>query len=253
MKVAIMQPYFLPYLGYISLIKHSDLFILLDTVQWIRHGWIERNRVLKATDGWLYIKVPIIEKSSSALIKDGFIDNSLPWKRKILAQIEPYKKVAPYYFKVHDLLQYVFLEEYKDIVHLNKVMLETITSYLGFKRDLFVFSELNWDIEKPKASDEWALNICKALKKDTKKIHYINPIGGIEFFDPSKFNTQDIDVSFQKMHLRPYDQRRSVFEPAMSILDVLMFNSVEEIHVLLDQFDWITYHSKNEDDKISFG
>ena len=253
MKVAIMQPYFLPYMGYISLIKQSDLFILLDTVQWIRHGWIERNRIVKPSEGWLYVKVPLIKTSSTALIKDVFIDNSLPWKRKILAQVEPYKKVAPHYYKVHDLLQSVFLEEYTSIVHLNKRILEAICSYLGFRREVLVFSEMNQEIELPKASDEWALNICNALKKDRNKIHYINPIGGMEFFDPSKFTAQTIDISFQKMHLKSYDQRRSVFEPAMSILDVLMFNTVEQIHVLLDQFEWITYHSNNEAHKISFG
>src|SRR5690606_17982699 len=93
-KIGIMQPYFFPYLGYISLIKHTDKFILLDTVQFIRKGWIERNRILKQKEGWLYIQVPLKkENGRSTLIKDCKLDNSKPWKDKILAQFQIYKKI----------------------------------------------------------------------------------------------------------------------------------------------------------------
>lgn len=75
MKLGIMQPYFLPYLGYISLIKNTDKFILFDTVQFIRHGWIERNRILKQTGGWQYIQIPLEKKQMSTVIKDVKINN----------------------------------------------------------------------------------------------------------------------------------------------------------------------------------
>ena len=70
MKLGIMQPYFAPYLGYISLIKHTDEFILFDTVQFIRHGWIERNRILKPGGGWQYIAIPLVKHSQKTLICD---------------------------------------------------------------------------------------------------------------------------------------------------------------------------------------
>ncbi len=92
MKVAIMQPYFMPYIGYISLIKHSDVFILFDPVQFIRHGWIERNRILKQNEGWLYIQVPLLKSGRDTLIQDCLIDNSKDWKNKILSQLQIYKK-----------------------------------------------------------------------------------------------------------------------------------------------------------------
>ena len=66
--VAIMQPYLFPYAGYISLIKHTDQFILFDPVQFIRHGWIDRNRVLKQGDGWIYVRVPLQPYGSDATI-----------------------------------------------------------------------------------------------------------------------------------------------------------------------------------------
>lgn len=234
-----MQPYFMPYLGYISLIKHADQFILFDPVQFIRHGWIERNRILKQNEGWLYIQVPLIKaKNRDTLIKDCLIDNTKNWKSKILAQLQPYKKIAPNYYKVIKLIQDIFSEEFNDITSLNKVCLEKISEYLGFKKELFVLSKMNLEIDTPNAPDEWALNICKKLNADGS-VHYINPIGGVEFFDRKKYEDNGIKISFQKMDITPYDQRREEFEAGLSIIDVLMFNSIEEVNLMLDNFELI--------------
>lgn len=238
MKVGIMQPYFAPYLGYFSLIKHCDLFILFDPVQFIRHGWIERNRILKQNEGWLYIQVPLIKENRDTLIKDCLIDNTKDWKSKIKAQFQPYKKIAPNYFKVMKIIDDVFSEDYNDIVSLNKVFLEKICEYLNIKKKLYVFSEMNMEIEEPKEADEWALNICKNIESD-EKIHYINPIGGLDFFNRDKYNQNNIEISFQKISLLSYNQKREPFETGLSILDVLMFNSPEEINIMLDKFELI--------------
>ncbi|AZA91997.1 glycine transferase [Chryseobacterium nakagawai] len=236
MKTAIMQPYFMPYIGYLSLIKHSDLFILFDPVQFIRHGWIERNRILKQNEGWLYIQVPLVKSGRDTLIKECLIDNSQDWKGKILSQLQIYKKQAPYYYKTVQLLKEIFEGEYDTITALNKASLEKICNYLGFPKELPVFSEMNLEIEEPNSPDEWALNICKKLDG---KIHYINPIGGLEFFDTEKYTNQNIDISFQKMIPVHYDQKRTPFEYGLSIIDVMMFNSPEEINNMLDQFELV--------------
>ncbi|WP_250253737.1 WbqC family protein [Chryseobacterium sp. Marseille-Q3244] len=236
MKTAIMQPYFMPYIGYLSLIKHSDLFILFDPVQFIRHGWIERNRILKQNEGWLYIQVPLVKTGRDTLIKECLIDNSQDWKGKILSQLQIYKKQAPYYYKTVQLLKEIFEGEYDTITALNKASLEKICNYLGFPKELPVFSEMNLEIEEPNSPDEWALNICKKLDG---KIHYINPIGGLEFFDTEKYTNQHIDISFQKMIPVHYDQKRTPFEYGLSIIDVMMFNSPEEINNMLDQFELV--------------
>ena len=163
MTLGIMQPYFMPYIGYISLIKHTDRFILFDTVQFIRHGWIERNRMLKQNEGWQYIQVPLIKQDGrDTLIKDIKINNKEDWKRKILAQIQHYKKVAPYYRRVVALLEDIFSNDFEDITTLNKVSLECICKYLGFERNLEIFSQMHLNIDAANAPDEWALNICKA-------------------------------------------------------------------------------------------
>ena len=92
MKIGIMQPYFFPYLGYFSLIKYVDLYILSNEVTYSHHGWISRNRILKPNEGWHYINVPLIKNKRPVQIKEVQINNSIDWKRKILAQLYHYKK-----------------------------------------------------------------------------------------------------------------------------------------------------------------
>jgi len=234
MKLGIMQPYFFPYIGYFSLIKHTDEFILLDTVQFIRHGWIERNRILKPSDGWQYIMVPLKKHSRETLIKNIEINNEQQWKEKILAQLQHYKKQAPYFSNVIDILNEIFSKEYATIVDLNLASLKTVCNYLGINTPIQVFSLMNIDIEPANAPDEWALNICKALGNVDE---YWNPPGGQSFFDRKKYENAGINLKFHSAILTDYDQKRNVFEPGLSILDVMMFNSIEEINKMLDNYE----------------
>lgn len=236
MKIAIMQPYFVPYLGYFSLIKHTDKFILFDSVQFIRHGWIERNRILKPNEGWQYIQVPLIKASRETLIKDMLINNSSNWQKKILAQLEHYKKKSPYYFQTIQVLQNIFDDNniYNDITSLNKVCLENICKYLGISANFEIFSRMNLPIQHANAPDEWALNICKAMGNIDE---YWNPIGGVSFFDKSKYTNNNIVLKFHQSRLNPYNQKRSFFEQGLSILDVMMFNSPAEINKMLDDYE----------------
>lgn len=233
-KVAIMQPYFLPYIGYFSLIKHTDKFILFDTVQFIRHGWIERNRILKQDDGWIYIKVPLVKASRDTPIKAMHIDNSQDWQRKIKSQLQPYKKTAPYYNETIALIDEIFSQEYETITELNKSALEVICKYLGIQCDIEIFSEMNLAIQDANEPDEWALNICKELDGVEE---YWNPPGGMEFFDRTKYEKAGINLKFQSLSLLPYDQKRGVFEAGLSIIDVIMFNSVEDINKMMDNYE----------------
>lgn len=237
MILGIMQPYFMPYIGYFSLIKHTDKFILFDTVQFIRHGWIERNRILKQNEGWQYIQVPLIKiEGRSTVIKDVKINNSENWKNKIIAQLQHYKKKAPYYFKVISIINEIFISDFEDIVTLNKLSLEKICEYLGFDTQIEVFSKMNLEIEEAREPDEWALNICKAIKGADE---YWNPPGGQSFFDKSKYDRENIKLKFQSIELLEYNQNRENFEIGLSIIDVLMFNSIEEVNLMLDNYTLI--------------
>lgn len=236
MKVGIMQPYFFPYLGYFSLIKNIDKFILFDTVQFIKHGWIERNRVLKQQNGWIYIAVPLVKHPRDTKIKDIIIDNSKDWKNKILAQLEHYKKIAPYYYKTIKVVKEALDIETDSIVEVNKHCLEVVCGYLDIDTDIEIFSDMKLPIEEVKEPDEWALNICKSLKNIDE---YWNPEGGLEFFDRQKYIDNNIKINFLKMNLISYDQKKytDAFEAGLSIIDVMMFNTKEEIHEMLDNYE----------------
>lgn len=239
MTLAIMQPYFFPYLGYFYLIKNSDKFILLDTVQFIRHGWIERNRVLKPNEGWQYIAASIEKPSSRCLISEISLKNNLEWKAKLLRQLEHYKK-APYYAETIDIIQKGLNEDTFDISEMNKKILETICEYLSIKTEIKIFSQLNLKIEEVEGPGDWALNISKAFGASK----YINPSGGKELFDLSKFSMSNISIEFMINEEFKYSQRRKEFENSLSIIDVLMFNSPSQINDLLDNhFKLIRYDS----------
>lgn len=236
MKLGIMQPYFFPYLGYFSLIKHTELFILLDAVQFIRHGWIERNRILKQNSDWLYIKVPLIKVGRNTVIKDVKINITINWKQSILSQLAIYKKIAPNYQSVISLMNSIFENDYYDIVSLNSASLQMVCNYLNINTDIKVFSKMELEIDRPKEPDEWALNICKTLGGVKE---YWNPPGGKEFFNENKYSSQNIKLKFQKLNLQSYNQNRDNFIPGLSIIDVMMFNSVDEINRMLDEYKFI--------------
>ena len=232
MKVAIMQPYFFPYLGYFSLVKHTDRFILLDTVQFIYHGWIERNRILKPQDGWQYIKAPLLRHKRESLICDIKIRNEEPWQVKILAQLRHYKQLAPHFYEVMQLCESILFTPSDNIASFNASSIQAILKYLNIHKSVEVFSNLPIIIDKPQAPDEWALNICKAINVS----EYWNPPGGKHFFNPNKYINSNIFLRFHEVTLSSYNQQRPTFEPGLSILDVLMFNSIEEVNRMLDNF-----------------
>ncbi|MBC3757747.1 WbqC family protein [Hyunsoonleella sp. SJ7] len=233
MKLGIMQPYFMPYLGYIGLVNYVDHFILFDTPQFIRHGWIERNQILKLDGEPMYIKVPLIKHSRNTSIKDVSINNRINWKDKILAQLSHYKKRAPHYSSVIKMLDSIFEYDYESIVDLNYKALSEVCSYLDIKTPISIWSEMDIEIESVNSPDEWALNICKALNADS----YYNPPGGRSFFDIEKYDKAGVKLNFLEVNQRSYKQFSEGFVPYLSIIDTLMFCDKEEIRLILNDLN----------------
>src|SRR5258708_7273700 len=182
-RLGVMQPYFLPHLGYFSLIRHTDEWVVFDTPQFIRHGWIERNRILKPREGWQYIRVPLEKHSRDAAINQVKIRTNEPWRQLILAQIEHYKKIAPYYGDVSTFLQDALGYETDKIAAMNVHLLKTVCCYLGISFRPRAFSECDLKLPDVKGPDEWALYISLALGAE----EYVNPPGGESFFDRRKY------------------------------------------------------------------
>ncbi len=236
MRLAINQPYFFPYLGYFSLIKHTDRFILIDELQFIKQGWIHRNRVLSNAGGFCYIRVPLQKHTQKDLIADIRIDDRQNWRSQILNLLLYYKNKAPYYRETLATVEKALAIDTDSITHLNQHSLEVVCQYLGIDADLPIFSEMGLRVPKPEVKDEVPLNICKAMEDVDE---YWNLEGGAALYDRSRFERAGVDIQFQKMNLREYPQIQGNFEPALSIIDVMMFNEPEKIHRMLDHFTLI--------------
>ena len=229
MKLGIMQPYFFPYLGYFSLIKHTDRWIVFDTVQYIEHGWMNRNRIIhpsKPED--MYITVPLEKHARETKIKDIRLNPREDYKEKILAQIwSAYKKRAKYFLQVYALVEDVLSYDTESLSDLNVYGMKKVTEYLEIPFDYDVFSEMDLAIDEVHDAGEWALNI-------------INPPGGTDLFDSRKFKEAGIQLEFLKVHLRPYAQKKAQFISGLSIIDALMFNSPEQVNQMLDDYEIFT-------------
>lgn len=232
-RIAIMQPYFFPYAGYFALIKHCERFILFDTPQFIKQGWIERNRILSPHGGWQYFRVPLLKHPHNTPIHDVQIDNRTDWQTVILSQIGHYKQVAPHYRTVRELVIHLFHRKYDYIVDLNEQSIKLICEYLDIKTPIDVLSRMGLSVEQAPCPDGWALNICQALGNVGE---YVNATGGQSFYCRDKYRQAGIPILFQQPALLEYRQATECFEPDLSILDVLLFNDAQHVNGLLDRY-----------------
>lgn len=235
MTVAIMQPYFFPYIGYFQLIQAADRFILFNDVQYIRHGWINRNRILKPGGGVQYILMPLTAHTRETLIKDIGLADADKNKEKLLRQLEHYKKTAPFYKDVRALLGDCFATDHSTITQMNAAYLKAVCDYIGITYKIEISSQMNFDYSQVNDAGEWALRMSEQLQATT----YINPPGGKELFDKAKFAQSNIRLQFLQPALKEYNQRRETFEPGLSIIDVMMFNGPADIKNLLNDYQLV--------------
>jgi len=233
--LGIMQPYFFPFTGYFSLVMATNEWIVFDPVQFIRHGWIERNRILKPEEGWQYVSVPLVKQSRETLITNTQIKVSEPWQEKIFRQLDHYRKRAPYYTTVVEFLHDCFKYETSSITKLNTYLLKAVCGYIGITCTAHIYSEMSIVHDEVIESGEWALHISKALNAKG----YINPAGGVKLFNKDKFRHAGIRLQFLTNNLKPYNQRRSNFEAGLSIIDTMMFCSPEEIRGLVGDYELV--------------
>ena len=237
-KLALMQPYFFPYLGYYTIMKHVEYYVYFDTAQYIKGGWINRNRILRP-DGndWQYLILPVRKHTAETHINNIRVDNSSIVKRRILKQLEHYRKQAHYYDSVMEIVKEA-LQQSDNISEINICADRLICAYLGIKAPEYILSEGELNYKKTDSADEWGLNICLSFKDVSE---YWNAPGGKSFFDTRKYDKHGIDIHFVKTNLREYKQKvpRADFIPGLSMIDVMMFNSPEEINDMLDEFSFI--------------
>ena len=232
-KVAIMQPYFLPYVGYFHLINSVDEFVIYDNIQYTKKGWINRNRILVGGEGKL-LTLPLKKDSDYLNVVDRKLcDNWDNEKIKLLSQIKSAYSKAPYYKKSFPVLKACLESPSENLFEFIFNSLKLLTSYLRIGTKITISSSIN--IDHSLKSQDKVIAICKSLEADT----YINAIGGQELYNKEDFSSHNLNLNFVKSPQLEYKQYENEFIPWLSIVDVIMFNKRTNITDYLNNYTLI--------------
>ena len=221
MRLAIMQPYFLPYIGYWQLIAAVDVFVVYDNIKYTKKGWINRNRFLVNGKEALF-SLPLRKDSDFLDVNQRYLADSFDREDLIRRFREAYRKAPEFHafmpflenlirFASNNLFDYILNSIYR------------ICEFLEIKTKVIISSQIDCD-HSLKSSDR-VQAICKALCADT----YINPIGGTELYSKESFAQQQLALQFLQPNLSEYTQRGNAFFPWLSIIDLAMFNTGERL------------------------
>ena len=232
MKVGIMQPYFLPYIGYWQLLNAVDKYVIYDDVNFIKGGWINRNRMLVNGEPKLF-NIQMQGASPNKLINEIEVSNNTVWKKKLLKTIENSYRKAPFYTDVFPIIEEIINYDECNLAKYLANSIKKVCNYLNIETELIVSSTLYKD--NSLKSQAKVIEICKELKAT----EYYNAIGGQELYSYEDFKDVDIKLSFLKSNEIKYKQLKDEFVANLSILDVLMFNSINDVRNFLNQYELI--------------
>ena len=231
MKLAIMQPYIFPYIGYFQLINAVDKFVILDDVNFIMRGWINRNRILVNGKDYLFT-IPLIKASQNKLIFECELAES-NWKEKLLKTIDLSYKKAPFFKDCFGIFSSILASEEVNLSKWLTFQLKTICKYLEIKTSI-VDSSRVYSNPHLSAQDK-IIDICKLEKAQT----YFNTIGGKHLYKTADFKINNIELHFLNTLPVRYHQFNAEFVPFLSIIDVMMFNNRNDIHNLLNKYELV--------------
>lgn len=229
MKVAIMQPYLLPYIGYFQLIKSVDVFVVYDNIKYTKSGWFNRNRfLLNGKDTYFSVSI----KGDSDYL--DVVERTLAPEFDIKKLINKFKSAyhgAPNFEQGLSLLNECLLPNEANLFAFIKHSIDRMVERLDIKTSILVSSSIEAD-HTLKAQDK-VIAICKALGATT----YINAIGGTELYSREVFRQNGMDLRFIKSRPIEYRQFANDFVPWLSIIDVAMFNDIDTVKSMLDAYD----------------
>ncbi len=232
MKIGIMQPYYFPYIGYWQLMNAVDKYVIYDDVNFIKGGWINRNRVLNNGSA-SFFNVKMSNASPNLFINEIGAPNDLIYKNKQIKTLEMLYKKAPYYDECIELITSVIMCEEENLALYLKNGIIEIAHLLDMKTEFTLSSELTKD-NALKGSDK-VIAICKELGAT----EYLNAIGGQELYDRDDFKSEGLGLSFVKTNIVEYKQFKADFVAGLSIIDVLMFNGKEKTKGMLNSYELV--------------
>jgi len=221
MKLAIMQPYFLPYIGYFQLIAAVDLFIVYDNIKYTKKGWINRNRMLQNGKDVMF-SLPLKSGSDYLDVRERELSTDFD-RDKLLSQIRGAYGRAPCFAETFPLIEQIVRYEDGNLFKFIRHSIVRICEHFGIGTEIRTSSDVS--IDHALKSQDKVLALCGSVGADT----YVNAIGGRELYSKETFREKGIDLKFIQTKPFEYPQFGDPFVPWLSIVDVMMFNSRERI------------------------
>lgn len=225
MKLTIMQPYFLPYIGYFQMIVAVDTFIVYDNIKYTKKGWINRNRILKNGKDAMF-SLPLKRGSDSLNVCDREVAADFN-RDKLLNQIKGAYQRAPYFAQTFPLVERVVHHKDKNLFRFLHHSIVSTCMHLGIATEIRVSSTV--DIDHNLKGQDKVLAMCEVLGAKT----YINAIGGMQLYSKEIYQERGIDLKFIRSKPFEYPQFGAPFIPWLSIIDVMMFNPLDEIKIYI--------------------
>lgn len=216
-RVAIMQPYFLPYIGYFQLIGAVDLFIVYDNIKYTKKGWINRNRFLRNGKEAVF-SLPLKKDSDTLDVRDREIAADFK-KPKLLNKLREAYRSAPHFDEAFPLVETIVLEEERNLFRFILGSIRAVCGFLGIRTEIVASSSL--PVDHALQGEARVVALCRHAGADA----YINAIGGRDLYSKEDFGARGIDLKFLRSKPFEYRQFGRAFVPSLSIVDVMMFNS----------------------------
>lgn len=231
MILGIMQPYFMPYIGYFQLLNAVDKYVIYDNAKYTKKGWINRNRILQNNKDTL-ISISVEKDSDYLDIKDRSVADSFD-KKKLINQIRESYRKAPYFEQVMPIVEDIINYEEKNLFLYIYNSNKEVCKYLNIHTEIIISSTI--DVDQTLTGQDRVIAICKTLGAED----YYNAIGGQELYQPKDFEKEGINLRFLSSNLVAYKQFNDDFIPWLSIIDIMMFNSLAEIRDMLNEYKLI--------------
>lgn len=225
MKLAIMQPYFFPYIGYFQLIAAADLFVVYDNIKYTKKGWINRNRMLQNGKDAMF-SLPLKSDSDFLDVRERELAADFN-REKLLGQFSGAYRRAPYFEQTFPLVEQIVRHEDTNLFRYLHHSIVKTCEHLEIGTEIKISSDIA--IDHGLRNQDKVLALCAATGAST----YVNAIGGMELYSRETFRDKGIDLKFIRTKPFEYVQLGNAFIPWLSIIDVMMFNPLETIQTCI--------------------
>jgi hypothetical protein len=228
MIIAILQPCFVPWVGYFEQMAIADIFVYLDDVQYTKKDWRNNNQ-LKSPNGVKPIYVPVSNASTGILINQALISYNEKWEDNLMNKLNEWYKKAPFFAEVVELIKPIIYQKYERLVDLNYALNAAICQYAGINTPTFCASDI------PKKSEDKNARIIEICKYFPEANILYDGKSAQGFIDIDLFKKNGIDVVFQDYIHTPYRQLWGEFLPYMSVIDLLMHKGKSAREIIINK------------------